>query len=243
MVVCFLPQSAPGLKGSRRSGRLENTLRVECPIVDFRALHSLRTLVTLGGIIQNILGGDKVQLHPSLLHSAPRVGAPPAAPVLTVVSVCARLLCGFTLGSVRILSDRESTAGVAAPPAFKVSDFFYLSLDLAVLPLYLFSRDGNPHTSQRAVAGHHAGGSRGGPFSAPVLRFTPSQMLGELRESEESGCCSQAACFPLGPRPSFASRQPQETRNHSHHGKLVFVGNSRGDGLGGNGQIPRYPKL
>lgn len=42
--------------------------------MDFRALLSLRNLVTLGGI-QNILGGDKIQLHPSLLHSAPRVGA------------------------------------------------------------------------------------------------------------------------------------------------------------------------
>lgn len=107
---------------------------------------------------------------------------------------------------MHILSDRESTAGVAVSPAFKVSDFFYLSLDLAELPLHLLPRDRNPHTSQRAVASHHAGGGRGGPFSAPVPRFTPSQMLGELRESEESGCCSRAACFPLGPRPSFANR-------------------------------------
>lgn len=59
--------------------------------MDFRALYSLRTLVTLGGI-QNVLGGDKTQLHPRLLLTAPRGGVPPTVPVLTVVTVRAHLL-------------------------------------------------------------------------------------------------------------------------------------------------------
>lgn len=99
--------------------------------------------------------------------------------------------------------------------------------------------------SQRVVAGHCAGGSRGGPFSAPVpdagaeampLLDCSRQGLGEC---EEPGRCSQGAFFTRGPRPSFASRQPLKTCDHSHCGELAFVGNSGGDGLRGKGHIPK----
>lgn len=60
-----------------------------------------------------------------------------------------------------------------------------------------------------------------------------------LGECEEPGRCSRGAFFTRGPRPSFASRQPLKTCDHSHCGKLAFVGNSGGDGLRGKGHIPK----
>lgn len=59
--------------------------------MDFRTVSSLSMLVTLGRI-QNVFSGDKTQLHPRLLRTAPRVGVCPTAPVLTVVTASTHLL-------------------------------------------------------------------------------------------------------------------------------------------------------
>lgn len=117
----FPPESAPGPGGSRRAGRLWNTLGARRPTVGFGDIYSLRTLGTPGGI-QNLLGGDRTALPLRLVLSTPGVGEPRAAPVLSLWS--RRLRPRLWFGSRRIpvysVCSREP-GWCSRSPGFKVS--------------------------------------------------------------------------------------------------------------------------